>query len=119
MHLHNYLGIPIRIIDGDTAVIKLDLGFSIFHETPCRLLGINTKELFGVPKDTPDFQLALKAKTYLAETILNVSLFVHSSSLDKYGRPLVLLYYHEPEKIEFSTSINQTLINLGLATPYP
>jgi hypothetical protein len=44
-------------------------------------------------------------------------LYVVSMRLDKYGRPLVTLYDPDVVSAEFKHSINQQMLDLGLAVP--
>lgn len=42
---YQYRATLVRVIDGDTVKLNVDLGFSIFTQQSCRLAGINTREL--------------------------------------------------------------------------
>src|SRR5512139_2415635 len=109
--LFYYTATVLRIIDGDTAVLRIDRGFREFWEISCRLWGINAPEL-----STGDPGQA--SKDWLAQRIMGKTLFIKSEKLDKYGRPVVTLYEPEPEVIDPSFSINEEMIKLGLAVPY-
>ena len=37
-------GTAVRVIDGDSCVINVDLGYRVWHETRVRLLGVDTPE---------------------------------------------------------------------------
>lgn len=76
----------IRVIDGDTIELTLDLGWRIYLRAPCRLLGINCPE-----KNTA---AGLAAKAY-AQDVIKPGMPVRfiSHKLDKYGRPLGTLIY--------------------------
>lgn len=50
---YEYLATALRLIDGDTFEVRVDLGFRAFIQTPLRLLGVNAPE-----KNTPQGQLA-------------------------------------------------------------
>lgn len=71
----------LRVVDGDTVHLDLDLGWGIGIEKNCRILGINAPEM-----NTPE---GVAAKAY-ASTLLTVGDIVVflSHQLDKYGRPL-------------------------------
>jgi endonuclease YncB( thermonuclease family) len=76
-----YPGTVVRVVDGDTVRLNLDLGLHIWRTDSCRIRGINTPEL-----GTAEGRAAKAA----AEEILPAGsqvLFV-SKQLDKYGRPL-------------------------------
>ncbi len=44
--LWTYRAALVRIIDGDTAVFRLDMGFRVSCEQSLRLIGVNAPELF-------------------------------------------------------------------------
>jgi len=107
---YQYKATVIRVIDGDTAWLRIDRGFREFFETSCRLFGINAPELStGAP--------GAASKDWLTQHITGKTLYVVSMKLDKYGRPLVTLYDPETTVAEFNQSINQQMLNLGLAVP--
>lgn len=108
--LYHYTATVIRIVDGDTVWLRIDRGFREFFETSCRLFGVNTPELStGVPGTT--------SRDWLTQRVVGKTLFVKSNKLDKYGRPLVTLFDPEPVSDAFSASVNQEMLNLGLAIP--
>ncbi len=41
---YRYRATLVRVIDGDTAVLRLDLGFRVFAELKVRVAGVNTPE---------------------------------------------------------------------------
>jgi micrococcal nuclease len=42
--MYEYMGRIVRVVDGDTLDVEIDLGFSIKHELRLRLLGLNAPE---------------------------------------------------------------------------
>lgn len=80
-----YPAVVVRVVDGDTVRLSLHLGLHIWRTDNCRILGINAPEL-----NTPEGQAA---KAY-AEMLLPVDAAAQFEcrQLDKYGRPLGLLY---------------------------
>jgi micrococcal nuclease len=72
-----------RVIDGDTVVAIVDLGFSISMKINFRLSGINAPEVVGATRAA-----GLDATAHLAK-LLSFPLDVQvQSSKDKYGRYL-------------------------------
>ena len=80
-----------RVIDGDTFVCDIDLGFDIWlTDRHCRLLGIDTPE-----KNTPEGKMAIEtAKKWFEERrdlghkiVIDVE-----TKADKYGRILVRVH---------------------------
>lgn len=93
--MYEYNAKVLRVIDGDTVELKIDLGFSIFRIEKIRLYGINTPEL--KTKGAIERSLALLAKNILSEWILEkeVRILTYKDSLDKYGRILAKIYLQE------------------------
>jgi len=102
----NYPAELIRVHDGDTAWLKLDLGLRIKVEAPCRLFGINAPEL-----SEPS---GIASRDWLAARLADKVLRVDSMQLDKYGRPLVRIF-----DAALPESVNDEMLRLGLAAPYP
>lgn len=113
MELYNYKAAVQKIVDGDTANLVIDLGFTIFWKSNCRLAGINAPELNA--KDPALRARALEAKQYLIDKLPSgMEIRVCSRELDKYGRPVVDIYYGDG----FANHINQELLDKGLADKY-
>lgn len=94
----------VRVIDGDTAEIEIDLGFSVKFKAIFRLAHIDTPE-----RGKPGWR---EATDYLRRFI-DLPVVVHSKKMDKYGRYLAII------NVEGQTeTVNQQLINLGLAKAY-
>lgn len=47
MIYHEYKAMPVRVVDGDTLILDVDLGFRLRTTQPFRLLGINCPEPRG------------------------------------------------------------------------
>ena len=94
----------LRIIDGDTIVVNIDLGFNIWKKATLRLYGINAPEIKGTEKE-----LGLKSKEYVSSLIpINSYVKLECLGKDKYGRWLANIYKDE-------LFINQHLIYLKYA----
>lgn len=77
-----------RVIDGDTVVMEIDLGFKIYHVMSCRLAGVNAPELNS--KDEATKAAAVASKEYLMSLLpVGKEITIESTRLDKYGRALV------------------------------
>lgn len=71
----------LRIVDGDTIRLDLDLGWHTYRIENCRIAGINAPEL------TTDAGKA--ARSYAQQFLpLDTEVVFESTCLDKYGRPL-------------------------------
>lgn len=93
----------VRVVDGDTVELDLDLGWHLTLRRSCRLVGINA------PERATEFGPA--ATSYL-RVLLPVGSKVTflSTRLDKYGRPLGKIFYG-------ISDIGQALIDAGHAEP--
>lgn len=122
--LYTYRAFVERVVDADTLLVVIDLGFSIFTSQYLRLRGINAPEL-----STKEGQ---KAKQTLEKMLQNADpITIFSTRTEKYGRYLADIYY-SPTKTptqtttntptatktpaqENETFLNQQLLNAGLA----
>lgn len=106
MRLRGYFCKILKVIDGDTVVCEIDLGFNIFKTDHIRLNGIDAPEI-------REGEHALEAKKYL-EQYLNQTLIIFTAKSDKFGRYLGEFY----KEILDKKSINQEMIEKGLAKEY-
>ncbi len=88
-----YRGVVLRVIDGDTVQLRVDLGCDIRIDMTCRMYGIDAPEMAT--------REGKAAKTYL-ESILGTEgsqkpVVVHTfkDRKEKYGRYLVTLFVDE------------------------
>jgi micrococcal nuclease len=109
--LYHYKAKLLKVVDGDTVRLEIDLGFTIRWVSNCRLHGINTPEL-----NSTDLALrarALEARQYVIDT-LPTEVLVKSVRLDKYGRPLVEIYFGEG----WFRCLNKELLDKQLASTF-
>lgn len=108
MNLYTYKATVIRIIDGDTIELTIDLGYKVYWNSSCRLYGINAPELKG---DT--LEAGLKAREFLASKLpAGRGIIIRSRQLDKYGRPIVEIINVD------GSSLNQQMVDAGYAKEY-
>lgn len=101
----------VRVIDGDTVVLNIDLGMKIWAMGQhVRLFGINTPELIG-----PDASSAADAKIWLNGALSVARKIIVQTAKpeagDKYGRWLATI-------VADGTNLNQMMVTLGLAKEY-
>ena len=105
----------LRVVDGDTIDVDIDLGFDISFTSRVRLAGIDTPE--SRTTDKKEKALGLEVKQRLKELLSKSSSLVirteKPDSTEKYGRILGWLYIDGAEK-----SINEGLIADGYAWGY-
>lgn len=108
--LYTYKAIVVRVLDGDTAELIIDLGFTVKWKSTCRFYGINTAELHS--KDENERISANAAKDFTKKYLNEGSVvLIKSKELDKYGRPLVDIYCGE----NYSVHLNDELLKADLA----
>ena len=109
----------VRVIDGDTVIAMVDLGFSTWKEVRIRFYGIDAYE--SRTRDLEEKEKGLQAKA-LVEQVLKMSegnFILKSKGVDKYGRSLGILVIDQVlESGTVELDLNQYLINEGLAVPY-
>ena len=119
---YQYDGVCVRVIDGDTVVLRLsktftqgvDFGFHILDtmtltktaDVIFRMNGINTPEIIGAEKTR-----GLAAKTALEGLLANQTLRVVSHKTDKYGRWLADIFIGD-------VNVSQEMIDLGHAVAW-
>ena len=112
-NLYTYKATVNRVVDGDTAELTIDLGFTVQWKSTCRFYGINTPELNS--RDVEVKQKAKDARQFVENQLpKGTKVLIVSRELDKYGRPLVDIYYGE----NFTNHINQELVDKQLAVTY-
>ena len=105
----------LKVVDGDTIDVDIDLGFDISYTQRVRLAGIDTPE--SRTTDKKEKALGLEVKDRLKKAIdaaTNVVIKTEKpDSSEKYGRILGWIFLDDNK-----VSINQTLIDEGYAWDY-
>lgn len=109
--MYEYKALVKEVYDGDTITAIVDLGFRNQTTVKFRLLGINTPELEKVTREA-----GLKSRDRLRELILGKEVIIKTQKdkQEKFGRWLGEIFL--PENL--TISVNQMLINEGLAVPF-
>jgi endonuclease YncB( thermonuclease family) len=104
------------IHDGDSGWFLGDRGLYEYLNANCRLWGVNAYELNDVD---PDKRLkAQEGKAWLKAQIEGKQVFVLSKGLDKYGRPLLIVWLSAVDFGDNLKSVNKALLDAGLAVAY-
>lgn len=114
-----YQGSVLRVVDGDTIDLMVDLGFSIHHKIRVRLYGINTPE--SRTKNLEEKALGLKAKEYVSDWLDNHKTVFIKTVVDKnekYGRVLAEIYSSADINDEKTACLNTDIIEAGHARSY-
>jgi len=91
---YKYKAHLLRVIDGDTFDVTIDLGFRITTYQRLRLVGVNTPEIRGVER--PE---GLRIKDYVKNLIEGKELTIETSKVGKYGRYICEVYLDNEEKL--------------------
>ena len=94
----------LRIIDGDTIEVTLDLGWKLYKNDHVRFAGINAPEL-----KTPE---GIAARDFLGIYLhVGQPIMIHSRKLDKYGRCLATVMVD-------GVNLNNLMVKEGHAVEY-
>lgn len=105
---------PVRIIDGDTVVMDVDLGYGVTSRHSVRVLGVDCPEVRG-----DDREAGLRAKAYTERWLLNDCdpsapwpYLMRSVKADSFGRYLGDIY------TVTDLHLAQALLDSGHAVPF-
>jgi endonuclease YncB( thermonuclease family) len=111
-----YEGEVLKVTDGDTVRVRLDLGCDTFRRETLRVYGINAPESKGVTA------AAGKAATAFLQELLpaGTRLLAHTikDKKEKWGRLLADMYTYGPEGNVLPDSISKRMTDAGHAQPY-
>ncbi len=102
-----------KVVDGDTLLLRIDLGFQVLKEQRVRLANIDTPAL-----DEPK---GLQATEYVQQQLAKTSfVMIKTNKIDIYGRYVGHIFYslQNLKKSEIFTEgryLNQELLDKGLA----
>lgn len=114
-NLYTYESKLIRVVDGDTIIATIDLGFNTMTERTIRLYGIDAYESRTTNAEEKVKGIAAKDRLIELFNSVNGEFILKSESLDKYGRSLGVIIINQTEG---ELNINQTLLNEGHAIEY-
>lgn len=107
----------IRVVDGDTAELLVDMGFHSYRQEKFRFAGIDAPELRG-SKDKDRRELAREAKEFVVEAIAahhpdEWGLRIETEKdPDNFGRYICKIFY---KYLDEEICLNDKLVELGLA----
>ena len=104
--LYYYKAIVVRVYDGDTITVDIDLGFKFLRQSmKIRLFGINTPEVRGKEREE-----GLISRDWLRDRILGKEVIIKTmkDKTGKYGRYLGIVYLDD-------ININDELVANNLA----
>lgn len=107
-----------RVIDGDTYVVDIDLGFGVSFTEKVRLYNVDTPETYGVKKDSEEYKRGIEAKQFVEDRLIaknkdhEVVIETIKDRKGKYGRYLAIVWY-KIEKGSDWTNLNKELVTEG------
>lgn len=108
--MYEYRAQVLRVVDGDTVHLEVDVGFSASIKMKIRLAGINAPEL--------DTDAGKAARDYLSGLLpigSNVFIRTLKDRQEKYGRYLAYIY---ADSMNGSVCFNNLLVENGHAVTY-
>tara|TARA_B100001939_G_scaffold181027_1_gene156001 strand:+ start:1098 stop:1436 length:339 start_codon:yes stop_codon:yes gene_type:complete len=99
----------LRVVDGDTVDVRIDLGFNVWHKCRVRLVGINAPE--SRTRNLEEKARGLAAKQWLIDRLEYKEVEMQSHGTGKYGRVLGELYVE-------GVNINKLMVEKGHAVEY-
>lgn len=104
--LYTYNAKVVKIVDGDTVDVLVDLGFEVYKKVRCRLAGINAPEM-----STAEGKVA---KEFLVTTLpLDTPVVIISREYDKYGRSVATIFAGEVNINQFMVDTNHAVVYKG------
>ena len=104
--MYKYNAQVIKVIDGDTLDLFIDLGFKVGFNTRIRMIGIDTPEKWH--------PYGKVVKAYLQQELEGKKIFLDVTKKDKYGRYLGVVYLNKNDE----QSVNDKLIEINMAKAY-
>jgi micrococcal nuclease len=104
----------VKVVDGDTMDLDVNLGYRVTFSDRFRLYGIDTPEVYGVKKTSEEYQKGLKASAFAKEWVAKQEgkvLVRSAKDRGKYGRWLATIYAADGE----GESLNDLLVSSGNA----
>lgn len=88
-HPYTYKANLANVVDGDTYDFALDLGFKIQNTIRVRLKGVDTNEIYGVKKESEEYQKGKRQSEYVRDFLNSADEIIVKTFKDdtgKYGR---------------------------------
>lgn len=112
--MYDYKARCVKVVDGDTVDLEVDLGFDVRYTIRVRVYGIDAPEVTGISKTA-----GLESKAYVERWIAaagpNLMITSHKDRRDKYGRYLADLWYAAPDQ---TWHLHAQMLADKMAVPY-
>jgi len=113
--MYKYNAMVVKVVDGDTLDLVVDLGFDIFQKMRVRLFGIDTPEVYGVKHDSEEYARGKLSSDFVKKMLhpgAKVSMHSVKDKKGKYGRYLATVFCDVDGVL---TNLNDLLVTNGLA----
>lgn len=115
---YRYKARVLRVVDGDTLDVLVDMGFGCMCTQRLRLLGVNTPELRprkGTAAEKEDEKRRAIQATEYVERVLPNNIIIDTEKDDAFGRYLAEIYFFDSGQW---SHLNALLLEKGHAVPY-
>jgi micrococcal nuclease len=115
--MYNYKAVVMRVVDGDTLDVRIDLGFKLTFDTRVRLYGINTPETRT--RNKKEKAAGLAAKQYVIDALApnDDEIRLDTAKQGKFGRYLAKVWIMNNDKKSYRL-LNTRLLDAGHAKEY-
>ncbi len=106
--MYEYKSILLKVIDGDTMDLIIDLGFKITTKQRVRLKGIDTPETWRQHKTSDEYIKGMEAKNFVINRFKeneNNAIIISDKETGVYGRYIVDIFFEDSE-----ISLNDELV---------
>jgi endonuclease YncB( thermonuclease family) len=110
----------LRVVDGDTLEVLLDLGWHVTYKAKLRLAGVNAPEMSTEEGGVARSWVVARLMIRVGDDYGTRPIIVMSHSLDKYGRVLGTVYWDEKTPGSATVQrfcLNDELLKAGHAVP--
>jgi micrococcal nuclease len=113
--MYNYSAKVIRVVDGDTMDVLVDLGFCVHFRVRLRLSGIDCPETHGAVA-VPE---GLTAMQFTKDKVEGKQVILKTHKQEKYGRYLAEVFIPDDKgNLKIEGKLNDMLVQANLARPY-
>ena len=115
--MYEYMAEVTRVVDGDTLDVDVDLGMNVHVHERLRLRGVNAPEIFGVKKDSPEYERGMDAMHFLVKLIppgTKVKVRTVKDRKGKYGRYVADVLVTDPD-VGTVSNVADVLVEKGYA----
>lgn len=113
--MFEYKATVIRVVDGDTLELELDLGFDTFRKEKVRLARVDTPEVYGVKKESAEYQKGQLAsqftKEWIEKTNGEIVVKTEKDKTGKYGRYIVEVFAGDGDSV--GENLQEAIIAAG------